>query len=228
VPLELTATEARVIGCLMEKSVITPDQYPLTLNALTNACNQKSSREPVVSLQPGIVQRTVRDLEGKHLVRIEENFRSGVEKYSQRFCNTRYSDFHFDSAQFAVVCLLLLRGAQTPGELRARSGRLHTFADNAAVSTALDGLIEREGEPLVVKLARASGRKDSEYMHLFSGAVISPPHQPTAPPGRTREETSVAKLAERLAALEAEVAEIKGRLAAGGGERAGSADAGGT
>jgi hypothetical protein len=210
VPLDLTANEARVIGCLMEKSVITPDQYPLTLNALTNACNQKSGRDPVMSLQPGVVQRTVRDLEEKHLVRVEENFKSRVEKYVQRFCNTRYSNFQFDPAQFAIVCLLLLRGAQTPGELRARSGRLHAFADNAPVVDALTGLMEREDEPLVVKLPRAPGRKDSEYMHLFSGPVDILPHQSAAAPsGKVRDEVSGSNFAERLSALEAEVAELR-------------------
>lgn len=225
VPLDLTANEARVIGCLMEKSVVTPDQYPLTLNALTNACNQKSARDPVMSLQPGIVQRTVRDLEGKHLVRIEENFKSGVEKYSQRFCNTRYSDFHFNEAQFAVMCLLLLRGAQTPGELRARSGRLHTFADNHAVAAALTGLMERQGEPLVARLARSPGRKDSEYMHLFSGPVVARPQQPEAAPRKARDEPDVGVLAERLSALEAEVAELRSRLEPDPRHPAGDGDA---
>ena len=222
-PLDLTANEARVIGCLMEKSVVTPDQYPLTLNALTNACNQKSARDPVMSLQPGVVQRTVRDLDGKHLVRIEENFRSGVEKYAQRFCNTRYSDFQFDAGQFAIVCLLLLRGAQTPGELRARSGRLHSFADNAAVVHGLTGLMEREGEALVVKRERAPGRKDSEYMHLFSGPVTSPARPSAAPSSRLREEPGIAELAERLAALEAEVAELRSRLEPGRRNQSGTA-----
>jgi uncharacterized protein len=209
VPLELSANEARVIGCLMEKSVITPEQYPLTLNSLVNACNQKSGRNPVMSLQPGIVQRTVRDLEGKHLVRVEENFKSRVEKYAQRFCNTRYSDFQFDPAQFAIVCLLLLRGPQTPGELRARSGRLHAFADNTAVVNALGDLMEREGEPLVVKLPRAPGRKDSEYMHLFSGSVDNLPLRSEPASGKRREKVSTSDLAERLSALEAEVAELR-------------------
>jgi uncharacterized protein YceH (UPF0502 family) len=165
-----------------------------------------------MSLQPGVVQRTVRDLEGKHLVRVEENFKSRAEKYVQRFCNTRYSDFQFDAAQFAIVCLLLLRGAQTPGELRARSGRLHVFADNAAVVDALTGLIEREGDPLVVKLPRAPGRKDSEYMHLFSGPVDIQQHArdaAEAPSERSRDRIGTLELAERLSALEAEVAELR-------------------
>ena len=215
-PVNLTANEARVIGCLMEKSVTTPDQYPLTLNALTNACNQKSSRDPVMSLQQGVVQRTVRDLEGKHLVRVDENFKSRVEKYTQRFCNTRFSDYQFDPAQFAIVCLLLLRGPQTPGELRANSGRLHTFADNAAVADALAGLLEREDGALVVKLPRTPGRKDAEYMHLFSGAVDLQQLEARATAATpSRERTSNSDLAERVTKLEAEVADLRHRLERG-------------
>lgn len=210
---ELSAREARVIGCLIEKSVVTPDQYPLTLNALTNACNQKSSRNPVMNLTQGEVQHTVRDLEKKHLVRTDENFKSRVEKYSQRFCNTRYSDFHFDDAERAVVTLLLLRGPQTPGELKARSGRLHSFADNAEVVATLSRLMERDGQPLVVKLPRTPGRKDSEYMHRFSGDVDVAEYEARAaarqPPA---DRTTVAALAERVEKLEGEVARLRERL----------------
>ena len=102
-PVELTDVEARVIGCLMEKSVITPDQYPMTLNALTNACNQKSSRDPVMNLESGEVLGTLRSLQDKHLVRVEENFRTQVEKFTQRLCNTPFSDYQFDDAQFAIM-----------------------------------------------------------------------------------------------------------------------------
>ena len=108
-PRDLTANECRVIGCLLEKSVTTPDQYPLTLNALTNACNQKSSREPVMNLSQGAVQNTVRLLEEQHLLRVEDNFKRGTEKYSHRFCNTSFSELQFDAAQYAIVTLLLLR-----------------------------------------------------------------------------------------------------------------------
>ena len=214
-PLNLTANEARIIGCLIEKSVITSDQYPLTLNALTNACNQKSGRNPVMSLQKGMVQRIVRDLEAKKFVRVEENFKSGVEKYVQRFCNTRYSDYQFDPPQFAVVCLLLLRGPQTPGELRARSGRLHTFADNAAVVAALTTLIEREGNPIVVNLPRTPGRKDAEYMHLFSGPIDVEAHASQAKAAMatgSSERINVSELTQRVSRLEAEVAELKAQL----------------
>jgi len=212
IPLNLSANESRIIGCLMEKSVTTPDQYPLTLNALTNACNQKSSRNPVMSLAQGMVQHTVRDLEGNHLLRVEDNFKSGVEKYSQRFCNTSFSQLQFDSPQFAIVCLLLLRGPQTPGELRARSGRLHEFADNTAVVEALTGLIEWEGDPLVVKLPRTPGRKDAEYMHLFCGPVDIEVHASEAQAKIASESTARVSLAElelRVSDLEAEVAELK-------------------
>jgi len=211
----LTANEVRVIGCLMEKSVVTPDQYPLTLNALTNACNQKSSRDPVMSLDQGTVQHTIRALEAKTFVRVEENFKRGVEKYMQRFCNTQLADFQFDSAEFAIICLLLLRGPQTPGELKARSGRLHTFADNADAVAAITGLIDREEGALLVKLPRSPGRKDSEYMHLFCGPVDIEAHaaevRATKPAGTT-ERTSVAELVERVSRLETEVAELREKL----------------
>ncbi len=209
---ELNEHEARVIGCLIEKSIVTPEQYPMTLNALTNACNQKSSRDPVMSLSQGEVQHTIRGLEQKHLARAEENFKSRSEKYSQRFCGTRYSDNQFDQAEVAIVCLLLLRGPQTPGELRARSARLHQFADNADVISALDGLINRDSEPLVVKLARTPGRKDSEYMHLFSGPIdVEARAQEVlaAKPHVASSQSQVAELSERVARLEAEVAELK-------------------
>jgi len=211
----LTAIEARVIGCLMEKSVVTPDQYPLTLNVLTNACNQKSSRNPVMSMEQNMVQRTARDLADKHLVRAEENFKSGVEKYLQRVCNTHLSDYQFDPPQFAIICLLLLRGPQTPGELRSRCGRLHTFTDNVAVSDALVALIEWEGGQLVVKLPRTPGRRDAEYMHLFSGPIDVESHasqSPAVTAAAISERVSVADLAQRVDRLEAEVAELKVRL----------------
>lgn len=101
--LNLSANEVRVIGCLMEKSVVTPEQYPLTLNALISACNQKSSRNPVMSMDQGLMQRTARDLQDKHLVRAEENFKRGVEKYKHTFCNTQFGEYQFDPAQFAIV-----------------------------------------------------------------------------------------------------------------------------
>ena len=214
-PMNLNANECRVIGCLMEKAITTPDQYPLTLNALTNACNQKSAREPVMSMTQGEVQHTVRLLEQQHMLRVEDNFKRGVEKYTQRLCNSSFSELQFDSAQYAVICLLLLRGAQTPGELRSRSGRLHEFADNEAVVESLDSLIERQGDPLVVRLPRTPGRKDSEYMHLLAGEIDVEAHvqqAAEAKPERESARSSLALLEERLSALETEVAELRERL----------------
>ena len=197
--LNLTANESRVIACLMEKSIYTPDQYPLTLNALTNACNQKSGRIPVMSLGKGVVQHTARDLRDKHLVHIEENFKNGVEKYTQRLCNTRFGDYQFDPPQFAIVCLLLLRGPQTPGEIRARSERLHPFADNISVVDALNSLLDRS-DPLIVKLPRTSGRKDSEYMHLFSGLIDVEAHAMKAMDATTEETVGASDLEQRVEA----------------------------
>jgi hypothetical protein len=211
----LTANECRVIGCLMEKSIFTPDQYPLTLNALTNACNQKSARNPVMSLNKGEVQHTVRGLKDQQLVHIEENFKNGTEKYKQRFCNTRFGDYQFDPAQFAIVCLLLLRGPQTPGEIRTRSERLHTFADNTAVVEALNSLLELD-EPFIVKLPRTPGRKDSEYMHLFSGPIDIEEHASNAmnkaAAVTTSERVHNSDLEERVTKLESEVAELRALL----------------
>ena len=207
--VQLTPEEARVIGCLMEKSVTTPDQYPLTLNALTNACNQKSSRDPVMSLEPGRVQQNVRQLEAKHLMQVDENFKSRVEKYDHRFCNTPFADLQLSEQEFAVICVLLLRGAQTPGELRTRCNRLFPFPDNQAVTDTLNDLMAREGGPLIARLPRSPGRQDHEYMHLFSGEIESVAE--AAPPVRSRAPAGdrVGDLEARVTALEQELGELR-------------------
>jgi uncharacterized protein YceH (UPF0502 family) len=217
--IELTQNEARVLASLMEKSVITPDQYPLTLNALMLACNQKSSREPVLSLDQGTVEHTARQLEQRHLVASEENFRGRVVKYKQRFCNTPFAEQQLSDPEFAIITLLLLRGRQTPGELRARSGRLYEFTDNAAVEATLTGLIERETGALVARLPMTPGRRDFEYMHLLSGALESVdatrrnPAQPNARHDHVSNVESrtdrVSDLELRIAALERELTELK-------------------
>ncbi len=216
-PMNLNANECRVIGCLMEKAITTPDQYPLTLNALTNACNQKSSRNPVMSLEQGTVQHTVRELEKKKLVSLEENFRRGVEKYAHRFYTSQYESYHLDSAKGAIICLLLLRGPQTPGELRTRSARLHAFSDNSEVVATLGELMANENEPLVVKLPRTPGRKDSEYMHLFCGDIDIQSYEAQAattskPRTSSASSSQLNELVQRVVALETEVLELKRRL----------------
>lgn len=217
--VELNPQEERIIGCLIEKSIVTPDQYPLTLNALVNACNQKSSRDPVMNMTPGEVQHTIRGLQGKHFVVVEENFKSRTDKYTQRFCNTRYSDHKFDEGQLAVVCLLLLRGPQTPGELRARAGRLHTFNDNDDVIATLNTLAEQPQGPLVMQLPRITGRKDSEYSHLFSGDVDVDAYllqrnasAAAAPRSSGGSSSAMQALTDRVDKLEAEVASLKALL----------------
>lgn len=191
-PLQLTAEQTRVMGCLMEKAVTTPEQYPLTLNALVNACNQKSSRDPVMNLEQGQVQRVINQLKEMHLVVEDENFRSRVQKFSQRLCGTPMSEFAFDSAQYAAVCLLLLRGAQTPGEIRSRSGRLHSFADNEEARATLHSLIDREAGAVVARLSKRVGRQDHEYVHRFNddqSASVDSSSSPT--PEVVRDEAAV-------------------------------------
>lgn len=215
---KLTDTEARIIGCLMEKSVTTPDQYPLTLNALTNACNQKSAREPVMAVTPAEVQRACRELADRSLLHIEENFKNGTEKYKQRVCNTTFNELKFDAGEFAIMTLLLLRGPQTPGELRARASRLHTFADNDAVVGAASGLIDAENaeDSVVVQLPRTPGRKNAEFMHQLCGPVELQAHAQTAATHRAATGASgerIAELEARVAELEEENVALKTRLA---------------
>jgi uncharacterized protein len=169
--IELTPIEARVIGCLIEKQITTPDQYPLSLNALVNACNQKSNRDPVLELDERAVQHTVDDLARKHFVVEKSGFGSRVPKYQHRFCNTEYGTLKLDPQELAIVCELLLRGPQTPGELRSRAARMSMFTDVSEVEAALTRLSEREDGPFVLRLAREPGRRESRYAHLFSGAV---------------------------------------------------------
>ncbi len=208
--IELTLNETRVIGCLMEKSLTTPDQYPLTLNALINACNQKSSRNPVLALEPGVVQRTVRGLEDRHLLSSKENFKSRVEKYTQRLCNTPFAEIQLSAAEFAVICLLLLRGPQTPGELRTRGSRLHEFQHNPAVAETLQGLIDLEGGPLVARLPRKPGRQDSQYAHLFSGTIeATEVLESPCTSVRSEPERRPPELERRVAALEEQVSELR-------------------
>ncbi len=151
--IELTAVEARVIGCLIEKEVTTPDQYPLSLNALTNACNQKSNREPVMNLSESDVLDAVDQLIARRLVSDESGFNSRVSKYQHRFCNTEFGDLKLSTQEKGIVCCMLLRGAQTPGELRTRTNRLANFADVKEVETVLDRLASEETWPVGGKTA---------------------------------------------------------------------------
>ena len=215
----LTLNETRVVGSLLEKAVTTPEQCPLTLNALMTACNQKSSRDPVLSLGQGTVQRTARDLEEKLIVTRDENPRTGVVKYRHRFCNTPFSDLQLTEAEYAVVCVLLLRGPQTPGEFRTRTSRLYEFPDNEAVVETLRGLLDadRPGGALVARLARVPGRRDHQYGHRFSGEIESVPEEERAERPMSPRRSAFAELETRVEALEREVAALKQESASPGG-----------
>lgn len=169
--IHLTPTEARVIGSLIEKAITTPDQYPLSLNALTNACNQKSNRDPVLDLDERTVQDALDALAKKHFVMERSGFGSRVPKYQHRFCNTGFGTLEFTPVQTAIICELLLRGPQTPGELRTRASRMAELRDPNEIDEALEKLATREEGPFVVRLPREAGRRDSRYAHLFSGEV---------------------------------------------------------
>jgi len=204
---QLTATEARVIGCLLEKQVTTPEQYPLSVNAVTLACNQKTNREPVMNLAEHEVQDLLDALVKRHYLRTVSGFGNRVTKYEQRFCNSEFGALKLNSAEVALIATLLLRGAQTPGELRTRAARMHEFADMQEVEQALEGLAAREDGPFVLRLAREPGKRESRYMHLFSGEVdTSVATSEAAVP--VADETLLA----RVEALENEVEELKQRL----------------
>ena len=203
-----TFNETRVIGCLIEKEKTTPDQYPLSLNGLTNACNQKSNRDPVISLSEAEVQETVDELVKKHIVSRASAFGSRVEKYQHRFANTEFSEFQFNQQELGIICVLFLRGAQTPGELRSRSNRLCTFNDIKEVEDTLEHLRTREDGPFVVKLPREPGRRESRYAHLFSGEVCFQPESVA----ENQDQCQLEQLEARVTALEKELQDLKNRL----------------
>ena len=207
--MNLTLEQARVIGCLLEKEKTTPDQYPLSLNGLTVACNQKSNREPVLSLAETDVQNLFDQLREKRLIREESGFGSRVVKYKHRFCNTEFSDLQLSEQELGVICVLLLRGPQTPGELRSRTNRLCEFSDVHEVEKTLSSLAERESGALVVRLPREAGKRESRYAHLFSGE-FDLSHSVMESVEDMGSHSS--ELERRVAELENEVAELKRQL----------------
>ena len=210
--IEFSANEARVIGSLIEKEITTPDQYPLSLNALTNACNQKTNREPVLDLSEAMVQQAVDSLMKKYMVSDKSAGYGGrVTKYKHRFCNTEFGSLKFSKQELGILCVLLLRGPQTPGELRSRTQRLCEFADADAVESTLKTLMAREDGPFIARLARAAGARESRYAHLFSGVIESVPEtkEPLDAPAASSMSLRVAHLEELVAELRAEVDALK-------------------
>ena len=213
--IHLTPNEARVIGCLLEKHRTTPEHYPLSLNALTNACNQKSSRDPVLALDEATVQDTVDALMKKHYVVEKSGFSSRVTKYQHRFCNSEFGPLQFSEQELGIVCVLLLRGPQTPGELRTRTDRLCKFQDTREVETTLVQLTQRDDGPFVTKLPREPGKRDSRFAHLFGDEIeiretAAPDEAVSARPDADTDR--VEQLEQLVKQLRDEVATLKARL----------------
>lgn len=203
--LPLNPVEVRVLGALTEKDITTPDYYPLSLNALVNACNQKNNRDPVMSVDEDAVRQALSSLQEKRLAGPAGGADSRVTKYEHRLQEV----FNFDRREIAIICVLLLRGPQTPGELRGRADRMYHFETLEDVQSTLQRLMERE-PPLVAALARQPGTKESRYMHLFSG---EPSEAMLAPPTRTVPEeldtSRMAALENELSSLRSEISELR-------------------
>lgn len=196
-PEVLTEIEARIIGALIEKQITTPEYYPLTLNALVNACNQKTNREPVVNYDEQTVSAALDDLRNKNLVYVFYGSTSRVPKYKHIFADY----FELESSEIAILCVLMLRGPQTIGELRERTHRLYEFSGLGEVNETLERLMKRE-EPLIVKLERQIGQKEARFAHLLCGEVAS----------YTTPEKNLSKAAandERIEKLEQELETLK-------------------
>ena len=207
----LNETEVRVIGSLIEKQVTTPEYYPLTLKALTNACNQTSNRDPVVSYDEKRVAQALESLREKNLAYVFYGSDSRVPKYKQMMSDI----FRLTPQELAVMCVLLLRGSQTIGEIRGRTNRLYEFSDLSEVEATLESLIARDDPPLVARLPRAAGQKEARYAHLLSGEVVVPAQPPASPRAEPvmqevrAENEKVSRLEAEVEALRREVAELR-------------------
>jgi uncharacterized protein YceH (UPF0502 family) len=207
----LNEVECRVLGSLLEKEVTTPEYYPLSLNALVNACNQKSNRDPVMNLDEAAVRGALHSLDGQSLVRSVSASDSRVPKYEHRLQEA----FNFYRHESAILCVLLLRGPQTPGELRGRAERMHPFEDLGAVQSSLQHLMKRE-PPLVKILPRQPGTKEARYAHLFSGDAEWQETKPEAhaeAAGGVVDEERIARLQEEVTALRNELADLRQQFA---------------
>ncbi len=206
----LNEYEVRVLGALVEKKITTPEYYPLTVNALINACNQKSSRDPVVSYDEATVQKALQSLREKKLAYVFSGADARVPKYGHLFPEA----MDLSHAETAVMCVLMLRGAQTPGELRTRTASLYSFDSLEDVELALQSLMDDDirKDPLVVRLPRQPGTKESRYAHLLSGEVNLEQLSVVAVPRATSSSATASVKEERIATLEAEVAALKQEL----------------
>ena len=206
----MSADEARVLGSLVEKELTTPEYYPLSLNALVNACNQKSNRDPVMNLEERTVGQALRSLESQGLAGPADNYESRVAKFEHRLQEA----FNFTRHEIAIVCELLLRGPQTPGELRGRADRMHKFEDLGIALSTLQRLMRRE-PPLVALLARQPGTKEARYAHLLSGEVEIKEPEPakSAAAEVVKESDRIKRLEEQVTLLQSEISDLKRELA---------------
>jgi uncharacterized protein len=202
----LNEVQARVLGALVEKDITTPDYYPLSLNALVSACNQKNNRDPVMNLDENQVRDALNGLQEVKLAGPASGADSRVTKYEHRLQDV----FNFSRGETAVMCVLLLRGPQTPGELRGRTERMHRFEDLEAVQASLQKLMQRE-PPLVAMLPRQPGTKESRYAHLLSGEidVAEVASRSATPPVDHGDEERISRLEEQVAVLHRELSDLK-------------------
>lgn len=205
----LSFLETRILGCLIEKSLTTPEQYPLSLNSLTTACNQKSNREPVVELSEAEVQDGISGLVDEGLASTQSGFGSRVEKYKHRFCNTQFSELQMSERELGITCVLFLRGPQTPGELRTRTNRLCNFDSLEQVESTLDGMANRQW---VKKLPREPGKREARYAHLFGTSDESEVSDVVYQSTPVDSPDNTAELVERISKLEATVDLLESRV----------------
>ncbi|TWX74156.1 YceH family protein [Colwellia sp. C1TZA3] len=211
--ISLSAEQCRVIGVMLEKETTTPEQCPLSINSITLGCNQKSNRDPVMSLAENEVQNVVDELVQMNQLMLDHQASSRVNKYFHRFCNTEFGNLQFSAQQRAIICLLFLRGPQTPGELRTRTNRLADFADVSEVETALNQLQNLNNQTLVKKLEREPGKRESRYVHLFSDLDESDLAESNVTQAENIASASDHQLTQRVTALEQQVAALTAQMA---------------
>jgi len=206
--ITLSAEQCRIIGVMLEKETTTPEQYPLSLNGITTGCNQKSNREPVMSLSESDVQNVVDELVQMNQLMVDQKASTRVNKYFHRFCDTEFGNLKFTPQQRAVMCVLFLRGPQTPGELRTRTNRLADFADVSEVENTLNQLQDLNGQILVRKLEREPGKRESRYVHLLSDVDESSFSQAASAQAEVMPAQEQSSLAQRVTELEQQVASL--------------------
>lgn len=210
--ITLSPEQCRVVGVMLEKETTTPEQYPLSLNAITTACNQKSNRDPVMSISESEVQQLLDSLTQMNQLMIDAKASTRVEKYFHRFCNTEFGNLQFSAQQRAIICVLLLRGAQTPGELRNRTNRLASFTDVKEVEVVLSELQDLKGQVLVKKLPREPGKREYRFVHLFTDQDLHSLSSAEESEGDNLASLSKVELAQKVTELEQQVAALEQKL----------------